>query len=107
MIVSLFILKKDFVISLSCEIDNSSKKEQMNVYDEIKAVYSRKNRELTLNIYDQDGNLIVSSKMPKLVSYKVGETVHGPNNVLYEVVDAKDDVFNPKQLHTAILKKID
>lgn len=79
----------------------------MDVYDEIKAVYSRQNRELTLNIYDQEGNLIVSSKMPKLVSYKIGETVQGPNNFKYEVVDVKDDVFNPKNLHTAILKKIE
>ncbi|MCU9595469.1 hypothetical protein OEV82_13570 [Caldibacillus thermolactis] len=77
------------------------------MHEVIKAVYSRKNRELTLNIFDNEDNLIISSKMPKLVSYKIGETVAGPNNFQYEVVDVEDDVFNPRKLHTAILKKKD
>lgn len=47
------------------------------MYEEITAVYSRQNRELFLSIYDQDSNLIVSSKMPKLVSYKIGDCVDG------------------------------
>lgn len=75
------------------------------MFDEIKAVYSRKNKELFLSIFDKEGNLLVSSHMPKLISYKEGEVVDGPNNEKYVVVDVKDEIFNPNKLHTAKLVK--
>jgi hypothetical protein len=77
----------------------------MSVYDEIKAVYSRHNKELTLSIFDKDDNLIVSSKMPKLIAYQKGDEVNGPNNQKFIVTDVEDNIFNPKKLHIAKMVK--
>ena len=77
------------------------------MYEEIKAIYSRKNKELFLSIYDKNGNQIISSKIPKLIAYKKGEEVEGMNNNKYVVVEVEDDVFNPKKLHTAKMVRAD
>lgn len=77
------------------------------MYEEITAVYSRKNKELFLTIFDQEGNEIISSKMPKLVAYKMHDIIDGPNRQKYQVVHVEDHIFNPKKLHIAKLKRIE
>lgn len=74
------------------------------MYEEITAIYSRHNKELMLSIYDQEENLLISSTMPKLISYKIGDIVDGPNNQKYVVTDTEDNIFNPKKLHIAKMK---
>ncbi|WP_033829698.1 hypothetical protein [Bacillus andreraoultii] len=75
------------------------------MYEEITAVYSRHNKELMLSIYDEKDHLLIRSKMPKLIAYKIGDIVDGPNNQKYIVTGTEDNIFNPKKLHKAKLKR--